>query len=416
MHSSNTLFSHGRDVLNTIADAPNPKPAHSDKKGFGSLASLYTAFSKDFGSFAIEKMRDFGHKRILDPFAGMGTLGEAGRSFDIELELNDLNPFAFLACKVRTAGKDVCLEALKILNAAVKIESIADPEPYKNVCLNLLAMSKKETKDIFAAEQTEEDTYIALAIFIVCIARIKRYKSKTGTNPTWTRKISEIDIPPELFIATLEEAKSLFIEYSDKLPERHRKFSIKVSRADVKHICPPDKYDAIITSPPYPNRIDYYKHYLPATALLAELLGLNERSLRLSQIGTPLIREIDEIKKLSPNTDRLIETIKSHDSYASNSYYWKGFYYYFSDMSSFFGRAWKTLSPGGNLIFVVQDTFYKDVPVPVSDLLSELAIIHGFSVVDDVRWEVPVRLSTMSPHVKYRRARKPREVAVLLSK
>ena len=60
--------------------APNPKPTAADKRGFGRLSSLYTAFSLDFARFAAELVLSSGNQTVLDPFAGMGTMGEAGRA------------------------------------------------------------------------------------------------------------------------------------------------------------------------------------------------------------------------------------------------------------------------------------------------------------------------------------------------
>ena len=87
-----------------MSAAPNPKPSAADKRGYGSLASLYTAFSTDFARFALELCVSEGHSTIMDPFAGMGTVGEAGRRMPIKLLLNDLNPFASLSSVFRTSA------------------------------------------------------------------------------------------------------------------------------------------------------------------------------------------------------------------------------------------------------------------------------------------------------------------------
>ena len=94
----------GEHTPELLEGCHNPKPSSADKANFGRLASLYTAFSSDFASFALQECLSRGHTRIADPFAGMGTLGEAARVRSLDLALNDLNPFAVASCCVRTAG------------------------------------------------------------------------------------------------------------------------------------------------------------------------------------------------------------------------------------------------------------------------------------------------------------------------
>ena len=62
--------------LSTLADIPNPKPNLSDKQGYGTLASLYTAFSNEFAHHLLSKLVEQGKTKVLDPFGGMGTVGD----------------------------------------------------------------------------------------------------------------------------------------------------------------------------------------------------------------------------------------------------------------------------------------------------------------------------------------------------
>ena len=96
-----TLFRTGVPLLDSLADVPNPKPTISDKREYGALASLYTAFSKEFASYVLQLFQREGLRIIADPFAGMGTVGEAGRTFAIELRLSDISPFAALSSAFR---------------------------------------------------------------------------------------------------------------------------------------------------------------------------------------------------------------------------------------------------------------------------------------------------------------------------
>ena len=52
----------------------------------------------------------------------------------------------------------------------------------------------------------------------------------------------------------------------------------------------PESIDLIVTSPPYPNRTDYIRHYQPASELLMEASGRDERIVRLERVAEPAAR------------------------------------------------------------------------------------------------------------------------------
>ena len=164
----------------------------------------------------------------------------------------------------------------------------------------------------------------------------------------------------------------------------------------------PGSLDAIVTSPPYPNRTDYVRHYLPASELLIAAAGRDERTLRLEQIGTPLIREGELNPRFPASISKLIERIRTHESYASERYYYKGFLYYFSDMADALALMRTWLCPGGLAILVVQDTYYKDIHIPVAELLTDLASLQGLIPVGQRDWRVRTTLSQLSPHSRRR--------------
>src|SRR5262245_31842252 len=110
-----TLFDLGDAYTDELSECPNPKPTKQDKHRFGRLANLYTAFSSDFASFALEFCLERGYRRIADPFSGMGTLADAARSLPVKLRLNDINPYAVLACAVRCAPEEDIVQALDIV-------------------------------------------------------------------------------------------------------------------------------------------------------------------------------------------------------------------------------------------------------------------------------------------------------------
>lgn len=408
----------GEPTPRALEGCPNPKPSPADKAAFGRLASLYTAFSSDFASFALEECVSRGHRRIADPFAGMGTLGEAARARSLEIMLNDLNPFAVASCCVRTSSASEISHAVEAVLSLIPRSRGEDDERRFEMTASALLPNKGSISDCFTFPVGEAARHVLCCLHILSVARIVMHKKLRGSNPTWTKRSQGGAAFDGDFESAIETAIKSLKAYSAQTPPLADGFSVQLSNHDVAELHWGDgSLDAIVTSPPYPNRTDYIRHYLPAAEFL---LGGNqeaERRLREIQIGTPLIRPDHVGIGLPRSVETLIELVRTHRSYASERYYAKGFRYYFEDMSRVLARFAGWLAPNGIAILVVQDTYYKEILVSVADLLGEIAQVHGFRVVGIERFKVRNAMSRLSPHS---RATLPKpqlaETVMLLSK
>ena len=236
-----------------------------------------------------------------------------------------------------------------------------------------------------------------LDVHLLSLLRIATHRRYRGSNPTWTKK-SENE---PLSAAILADARdSVFTRadiYHSKLLKLNADFRSNYSCGNVLSIdVAEESFDAILTSPPYPNRTDYIRHYLPAAELLIGGEQELERALREDQIGTPLIRGDLISAKLPQSVLDLIDRVRVHPSYASEAYYVKGFQYYFSDMQSALKKFHKWLRVGGDAIIVVQDAYYKEMRIPVADLLIDMAAEIGLSLCERKDFSVPRALSNLS--------------------
>ncbi|SFR79858.1 hypothetical protein [Sphingomonas jatrophae] len=408
----------GERTRGLLEGCPNPKPSPADKASFGRLASLYTAFSTEFASFALKECLSRGHTRIADPFAGMGTLGEAARVYPVDLVLNDLNPFAVASCCVRTATIAELERATQTVRSLVPESRGADDESRFRSAVNALLPRGQTVVDCLLDPSTEEAQFGLCCLHILSIARISMHKRLRGSNPTWTKRAGGGAVIDGDFESAVEAAICSLCDYAAQLPSRAEGMSVRLSNRDVADLdWAEGGVDAIVTSPPYPNRTDYIRHYLPAAELLLAGDRDIERRLREIQIGTPLIRGDHAGVELPRSVEMLIERVRTHRSYASERYYAKGFRYYFEDMSRALARFAGWLAPKGIALLVVQDTFYKEILVPVADLLGDIAQIHGLDLVGVERFKVRNSMSRLSPHT---RAALPKpqlaETVILLSK
>lgn len=386
-------------LADALLYAPNPKPSAKDKRGFGRLASLYTAFSTDFAAFATELCVLRGHKRIADPFAGMGTLGEAARTLPVRLILNDFNPFAVGSCCLRVST------AAEIEAAIGEVRSLAlgspgEPEDVRfQLAVDAILPPGRSIRDCLRSLNDEGSRHAIRALHLLAVARITMHKRLKGSNPTWTKRLHHEAVSGVDFDEALGEVLVQALDYATQLQPKNDLFNAVLENDDVINLgWANGSLDAIITSPPYPNRTDYIRHYLPASEFLLQGDQRAERHLREVQIGTPLIRSNLPSTPLPPSVEALLERVRSHRSYASERYYAKGFRYYFADMTRTLHQFSRWLAPKGILILVVQDTYYKEVLVPVADLLTDVAASAGLEPLARQKFKVRHPLSRLSPH------------------
>ncbi len=398
-----SLFRTGERLFDELADAPNPKPLAADKARFGKLASLYTSFSCDFAGYALDICIGAGCKRIVDPFGGMGTVAEAGRSKALQLDLGDFSPFAALSCAFRSAPQDDILQCTEFVQR-LAIEIGADDE--QEFFSQLFCAAGVKTSSSFAltlkSPTAPEHRNAALTVYLAALSRIRLYKGFAGSNPTWVKRpdaIADSAATRDAVIETLGTVRA----YVAHLPSLHVENRTRATWSSLESgSYEPGSIDAIVTSPPYANRTDYIRHYLPASELLLAAAGCDERTIRSEQIGTPLIRTDQPSRPLPASVTSILDRIRTHHGYASERYYYKGFLYYFSDMADALARMRSWLRPGGLLLMVVQDTYYKDLYVPTADMLVDIADRCGFRAVGRQDWRVNQRLSSLSPHSRRR--------------
>ena len=256
-----------------------------------------------------------------------------------------------------------------------------------------------------------------MAVYLAALSRIQLHKRFAGSNPTWIKRATQdadVDATRRALAETLSSACT-FANNLEGLDPGNCTADPLLFDPGVQ--TEPNSLDAIVTSPPYANRTDYIRHYLPASEMLLAATGRSEREVRLQQIGTPLIRANDPDAAMPATVQNAIERIRNHGSYASARYYYKGFLYYFADMKETLQRLYEYLRPGGMLLMVVQDTFYKDIHAATPDLLSDLAAAAGFTAVGRKDWTVRLYLSQLSPHSrKFERPHQLSELVIAFSK
>jgi hypothetical protein len=413
-----SLFRTGEYLQDALAELPNPKPTPKDKSRFGQLANLYTAFSLDFAASTIDMCMRDGRKTFADPFSGTGTLAEAARVFSINLELGDISPFAGLSGAFRSAPTKSILESAALVEKHTKkISATNEYAFFEKLFAALVASTQASVQSSLAKPSTPKNRLLSIAIYLAAVGRIRLHKRLAGSNPTWVKR-PHAAVDGVSTKAAIRSTLDIARQFAVTLPDIHPGNRTRCRWASVQEFgIETGSVDVILTSPPYANRTDYVRHYLPGSELLLALAGVDERLIRTQQIGTPLIRESDPHKALTPAVLKVLEGIRTHGSYASERYYYKGFLYYFSDMFDALATMRGWLKSGGLLLMVVQDSYYKDIYIPTGALLADLAESIGFVREGRHDWPVRQSLSRLSPHSRRTLPTKtPNESIVALSK
>ena len=310
---------------------------------------------------------------VFDPFCGGGTTILQAKLEGYNAVGLDISPFCVfltntLASNYNSYGLRKTLKEISHeIDNDVEIPEVALLR--KSFSLNSLKYIYSLRNSINLLDSPDKDFFLfALLSILNNIGKAK----KTGA---FLRITDQRSFPPNL-------AKKVFIETSEKFIEELNSFNysnslVKASLGDARNY-PTEiknmKYDAIVTSPPYPNRHDYTRIY--ELELLVGFLNDNP-SLKLLRYNTLrshveakkryevkgyiipslLEREVRELKKRKLNNPQIISTL----------------YGYFEDMYLSLEQMSKVLKSKGHIGLVVSNVRYEGVNISVDVILSDIA-------------------------------------------
>lgn len=369
-------------------------------------------YSKEFIESILNEL-DYKPKSVLEPFSGSGTTALELQFKNISCTSFEVSPFMHLLSSVKLYN-NYNLETFNILlfnlkdtleNLPRRISNIRNIEkvPFGRTVVKASNLKKWNFNDEsldgildikYAISLIDKKEYrdlfrIALASILLDVSNLFRNGKCLSYKKDWqNRKILKRRDVHSLFLYKIEniikndieilEEKSTQIEvdnYNSLLYGDVRKNILQVSDNSV---------DLIITSPPYLNSRDYTDIYMLELKVLDlvsnydELNQLRKNTLRshvqvkfgdLSEFETPTLKEY--FKKISKkelilwNND-LLNMIKA----------------YFLDMDHLFEQFKRVMQPEKFIYFNVANSAYFGEEVKVDVIISEIAISHGFELVE----------------------------------
>jgi 16S rRNA G966 N2-methylase RsmD len=361
----------------------------------------YTAgFSAVWVNQLIQQEKENGRIKIIDPFAGSGTVLLESEFEGVESIGIEAHPYIYKIAKVKLAWNYPCDKfkesALSLLKNA-KTKKITKTEYPKLIisCFPVEIIQKLEALKEAWLELKEDQEIKDFNWFI--ITSILRSTSPVGTaqwqyiQPNKTK--SKVIDP---FVAFEKKVNEMYLDMQRSQRKNIGVINSIILNEDARNIIsiPEGWGDLVITSPPYANNYDYADATRLEMTFWGDITGwtdlqecVRKNLIRAcTQHVSKLGNEIDEIlsnKKLSRIHSELIEVYlklkEERLTHGGKKNYHLMIVAYFSDLADVFISLRRATSRGCLMCFVIGDSAPYGIYVPVEKWLGELALAAGFT-------------------------------------
>lgn len=341
------LIEERYDLGNLVTFIPNKKvPIHN-------WFYFKEGFSRDFVLLLLDWFKIKNGNLILDPFCGSGTTLLASKEVGVNAIGVDASPLAVFVTQVKTEDYDLDkirehsreLFSKKFKKYEIKGLSPLTKRAFSRYSLEDIIFFKEEIKSI---DDPKIRNFFTLALMNSANRVTYAYKDgsvlKMHEKPTFPLK----KVYKRTVKRMIHDLKR--VSYKDS--------EIKVYLGDARRMdfLPEDYFDAVITSPPYLNKIEYTKVYSIEYELFFEEFKID--SLR-SYIGL----NPKHVKDLFPELN-LPDVARA----------------YLQDMNDSLKEIYRVMKDDAKCAMVVAEGAFPDRIVPVDFLMANLAEKIGFKV------------------------------------
>jgi tRNA G10 N-methylase Trm11 len=306
--------------------------------------------------------------KLLDPFVGAGTTVLRAKELGISATGSDLSPLSIFASQVKINHYDKA----EIEQALLNILSDEEEEPD-------LSKLPKRLRKAFTDDELQQIEYLnhriqelpesLLMFFSIALLNVEQQLSRAVPDGGWFRwvdKPGQGTLVRDLFKSQAENQIEDLKDTGDCPGEWKIQLSDARNLDDLK-----DKFDGLITSPPYPNRHDYSRIFH------MELLSLGTSEEDIFKFRHDSIRSHVEARKpktdykisyVSPGLDNVLKAIPSSVEPRIVRMI-KG---YFDDLYLCLKAARKVLNGDAPVAFVVGNVRHGGVMIPVDEILAEI--------------------------------------------
>ena len=355
-------------------------------------------FSGAWATDLITKEAEKHETRVFDPFAGCGTTLVAAEHSNVDSWGIDSHPFVARVARAKLAYRSNPDEYLEHAHQILELAKRQRPDidAYASLirrCYTDGALEHLDTLRV-AVDNTRQGRESDQLVWLTLVSILRR-TSYVGTA-NWqyllpSRKKARVESP---YLAYEEMAQRI---YDDMRKNRGLSGPRATFIRDDARFCPavpPDHFNLVVTSPPYPNNYDYADATRLELTFFGEIAGwkdlhghvrrhllrsctqhVPDRSVNLGEILAR--RELDPIHDELQSVCEQLGQIRL--GRGGRKTYHNMIACYFLDLA----QVWQALrlvcqSPS-KVCFVIGDSAPYGVYVPVMDWLGKLAVAAGFS-------------------------------------
>jgi SAM-dependent methyltransferase len=414
----NLSFDEFPDFASVSRPLVSAKRTSEERGSIHAWHPYYAGYSEAFVRSALSYLGCGSDTLILDPFGGSGTSGLVASMNSVPALSIDVNPAmaTFSAAKspqvidFETSISEF-FDSIETLNlesfvphereslvrlfepeTASSLRAVVESIPFRPDALDQTCQIPEVVRFSVRDQSTLIGAAYAFCLAVVFVTLREYSGTRKGSNPTWLRRSGEkIGIANEtLYRALRRNCTNMLADIREEFRYCERTVPSFSMSADVKSLPLRDAtVDRVITSPPYLTRIDYAVSTSPELILLGddELL----RYVRHRSMGAPVITK--EAKEQRENwgtrCNEVLNSIKSHDTKAAASYYWKNIVQYFMDTDAALKEIVRVLRPGGEGLIVVQSSYFKEIDLPLGEIYVDMARAKGLSA--EIAYREPVK-------------------------
>lgn len=338
--------------------------------------SFKHSYSKSLVDTLIKEFKLKEGSWVMDPFCGGGTTLLACKEMGINSHGFDILPFSVFLTNVKT--RDYDSERLtKVKNTFYRKKKVSRHFPsLTNIPIAKKAFSVNVRNELVRIKNLIEqiDDPISRDFYNLGMLSILESVSKTSKsggflryreNPFRAKKVETT------FQSRIDSMLSDVRQFNEHFKSKH--VCTLALQSDARNLQTTDTYDAVITSPPYPNRHDYSRIY--SLEMLFDFVETNDD---LKSIRYESLRSHVEARKKYECGDyvkparlsRLIRKVKNNGT--NNPMVIDMLEGYFEDMYLALNEMSNRLRKGGKIALVISNVRFSGINIPVDEILYEI--------------------------------------------
>lgn len=382
-------------------------------------------YSPNFVSYEIKKKKITSEHLVIDPFVGSGTTAVECKLNGIDSWGIDANDFMSFATKVKTDWSvnlsDIRYNYGRIINSVQPIMAKIENNGHKTIydyieeeTRHLVPVIDEQVSELIKSEYISTKPLKKLLILKRGISNIGDHNVKDLFNLALAAiliPVSNVRFGPGFGLTKPKEDADVIglfknkitrmlndIEYTQKLKKVGKtKIEIGDTRK-LKTVCKNQKFDHLITSPPYPGDHEYTRHtrlelsFLNLANTMADIRIIKKRMLRGSTRNvystdkeSEFIEKFSEITRLIKRVDMRVKETNGTSGF--EKMYSKVVGEYFGGMYLCLQQIYEILETGGTASFLVGDSHaFKMVHIETARLLAAMGKEIGFREYDIELW------------------------------